>query len=111
VNVVRQWKEESKMPIGAHLILMMVCQFAGCFAVGSALMNRAMRTQGGIGSVLLAVGAAMATFCILQLLFTFVIPARCPNCGGRAFCRGGRPITYICSKCSHVHTTELGLGS
>ncbi len=38
------------------------------------------------------------------------IPATCPNCGGPSYYHGGRPITYQCSKCGHIHTTIVSEG-
>jgi tRNA(Ile2) C34 agmatinyltransferase TiaS len=35
------------------------------------------------------------------------LPARCRECGGRTFYRAGRPITYRCPSCGHVHRTRV----
>ena len=31
----------------------------------------------------------------------------CPKCGGRAYYKGGRPITYCCRDCRYVHATSV----
>jgi hypothetical protein len=33
------------------------------------------------------------------------VAARCPACGGRAYYHDGKPITYRCGACGHVHAT------
>ena len=34
------------------------------------------------------------------------IPARCPECNGRTFAEGHRPIRFRCRECGHVHLTK-----
>jgi hypothetical protein len=41
-----------------------------------------------------------------QRLFLRYVPARCPKCGGGAYCELGTPITYRCKTCGHVHATK-----
>lgn len=48
---------------------------------------------------------------IPRLVIFFLIPARCPNCSGRAYCRGSSPITFVCRNCNHIHNTGISIGS
>jgi hypothetical protein len=43
----------------------------------------------------------------VQRLWLQYIPARCPSCGGGAYCQLGKPITYHCRSCGHVHATKV----
>jgi hypothetical protein len=44
-----------------------------------------------------------------QRLFLEYVPARCPACGGDTRCEIGRPITYHCRSCGHVHATKVSV--
>jgi hypothetical protein len=48
---------------------------------------------------------------VIPKLVMSLIPARCPNCSGRAYCRGSSPITFVCRNCNHIHNTGISLGS
>lgn len=36
-----------------------------------------------------------------------LLPARCERCGGPAYCRGSRPVTYACRSCGHAGDTGV----
>jgi hypothetical protein len=50
------------------------------------------------------VGAVVALAQARRLFFQYV-PARCPRCGGAAYGKPGKPITYYCRACGHAHAT------
>jgi hypothetical protein len=35
------------------------------------------------------------------------IPARCPECGGKTYSEGNRPVIYRCRNCGHVVVTHI----
>jgi hypothetical protein len=43
----------------------------------------------------------------VQRLWIQYISARCPQCGGDTHCKIGKPITYHCRSCGHVHFTKI----
>lgn len=101
-------------PIWMHLTLTVLVT-AACFfggAIGGAVawsMAAASGAAGGgpdacAGGVLFFGGAVVA-LAAGQLLMIRCVPARCPKCGSRTYYRGGRPITYHCRDCRHVHAT------
>jgi hypothetical protein len=52
-------------------------------------------------------GGAVVGLATGQLLMSYCVAARCPKCGGRTYYKGGRPITYHCRDCRHVHATSV----
>ena len=108
------------MPIWVHLILTILCQFVCCF--GGALL-------GGLAAMFLfpaldarGVGGPAVSFLVAAPLFfggaglglalgrgfaVHCLPAGCPHCGDRTYYREGRPITYHCGACGHVHATPV----
>jgi hypothetical protein len=110
------------LPIWVHLTLTIlvtvVCFFGGAFG-GISLFSIAAAgaEDGGPDSSSWACtgaafffGGAVAGLVAGQLLMICGVPARCPRCGGRAYYKGGRPITYHCRDCPHVHATSVSEG-
>jgi hypothetical protein len=97
------------MRIGVHLTVAILAQFAGFFlgALGAwALLPADFRAAAApLDFVLVAGGAVGGAFGMRWA--SGRIPARCPRCGGRAFSRGLRPITYHCVACGHTHETRV----
>jgi ribosomal protein L37E len=97
------------MRIGFHLTLMILAQFAG-FALGAlagfALLPADFRSAAAPLDFVLVVGGAVAGTLAAGWAVGRVA-ARCPRCGGRAFPRGSRPITYHCAACGHAHETRV----
>jgi hypothetical protein len=56
------------------------------------------------------IAAAFAGLFTIRLIFYKLIHGRCPRCGGPAALRGGRPITYTCRECGHVHASRVSGG-
>jgi hypothetical protein len=126
-----------RMPIWMHLILQVVLTVSGFFGgailgfctaapllVGLAALFRSAEGQpeppgpGGWGSALggccsfaigapLFFGGAALGGGQVQRLWLQYVTARCPKCGGGAYCKLGRPITYHCRSCGHVHATKV----
>jgi hypothetical protein len=128
-------RQRWRMPIWLHVILQVVvtvpgffggailgfCTTAVLFSGIAALLPRPEEQpsepggwRSALGSCCLAVvgvplffgGAALGAGQAQRLLLTHV-PARCPKCGGAAYCKVGRPITYHCRFCGHVHATKV----
>jgi hypothetical protein len=105
------------VPIWMHLTLTILvtaaCFFGGVFG-GIALFEVWSHTLGAAGDspdacacAAFFFGGAVVGLATGQLLMICCVPARCPKCGGRTYYRGGRPITYHCRDCRHVHVTSL----
>jgi hypothetical protein len=103
------------MPIGLHPILTILCVvlgfFGGAFLGWGALLLLVfgLRTLGaegwaaGLLAPLLFLGGAVLGARGGVAFAVHCLPARCPQCGGRTYPRGGKPITYYCRDCGHVH--------
>ena len=42
-----------------------------------------------------------------RFVFKRFVFGRCPKCGAAATFHGGRPVTYRCIGCKHVHETRI----
>jgi hypothetical protein len=108
-------------PIWMHLTLTILvtaaCFFGGAF--GGTSLFRAWSMAAGTASVgpdsssrtcaggAFFFGGAIVGLATGQLLVACCVPARCPKCGGRTYYKGGRPITYQCRDCRHIHATSV----
>jgi hypothetical protein len=61
----------------------------------------------GFLQVVIFLAAAVAGMALPRAVFRGLVRARCGQCGGRAVRRDGRPITYVCRSCGHVHDTGV----
>ena len=98
------------MPIRLHLLLMILAQIAG-FVLGIWILL-ALFPPGEnllLAAVLVLLGGA-AGYLLPHYIFRRWIPARCPECGGKAQCTGGRPLQYVCQDCGHVKETRVFQG-
>ncbi len=64
----------------------------------------------GLLAVVSFVGGAALGLRFVVGTFTRHIAARCPACGGEAYYQDGRPITYLCVVCGHVHASIWSSG-
>jgi hypothetical protein len=95
------------------ILVIVACFFGG--ALGGASLFGAWSMAAGAASGgpdtcaagVLFFGGAVVGLAAGQLLMTCCVPARCPKCGGRTYYKGGRPITYHCRDCQHVHATSV----
>src|SRR5262245_32562689 len=100
------------MRIWMHLILSSIAVFAGFIAGGIvlALLLELIRDW----------PKAVFIPCIIVSAFVLVLgglrvgewlirrlSARCPQCRGRAYAEGHRPIRFRCKVCGHVHRTNM----
>lgn len=96
---------------GTHINLQFLLTFVGGlvgFIIYIAFFRNYFASQLTSGIVfVLAVGIGTA----IPKLVMFAIPARCPHCSGRAYCRGSSPITFVCRNCNHAHNTGISMGS
>lgn len=99
------------MPIWLHLILTVAAQMGGGFGSVVFVMSHVKQVEAwGINPTLAFIVSFLVGLIIPRLLFTYLIQARCPACGGPSVFHGGRPITYHCTSCGHVHRTSVSEG-
>ena len=100
------------MPIGLHLFLSILSQAVGALGCAFLVMTHTKQIEAmGINDTFAFFGSFILGSVIPRLLFKYLIPASCPECGDRAIFRGGRPITYHCKACGHVHRTSISEGN
>jgi hypothetical protein len=99
------------MSTGLHLSLTIIAQMGG-FAGGAlfVMMHMEQINALGINIRFAVIGSAILGVMLPRLIFKFLIPAQCPECGERSIFHGGRPITYHCKSCGHIHRTSVSEG-
>ncbi len=65
----------------------------------------------GFALVLLFLATGAAGMILPGAAFWWLVPARCGRCGGAAYRRRGRRITYVCRACGRVHDTGVREGA
>ncbi len=99
------------MRISLHLILSLLAQAIGFLGSTGFIMLRMNRIEAsGVNPYIVLFGCASVGFMIPRLAFQFLIPAKCPDCGGSAKFKGGKPIKYICNQCGKTHKTTISEG-
>ncbi|MBM3497726.1 MAG: hypothetical protein FJX74_03560 [Armatimonadetes bacterium] len=100
-----------RLPIWLHLtldIIVTMASFLG-FPMLVATRGEAFVPQWCPAPVAF-LGSAVVALLTMRLLFGHVVLGRCPRCGGGAKMRTGRPITYHCQACGHVHRSKVSGG-
>ena len=120
------------MPIRLHLFLLFTTKIAAL--IGGFLLGMDLHEvmQASLPDILnekivrffmFGLLPALLALILTDLLFRYVIPVRCPKCGGRARYRGSQtrknrfgakqkfPITYHCRACGHTHRTNINPAS
>lgn len=104
-------KDGRGISTSTHISLQFFLTFVGGlvgFIIFIVFFRNSFASQLTSGIVfVMAVGIAT----VIPRLVMFLIPARCPNCSGRAYCRGSSPITFVCRNCNHIHNTGISMGS
>ncbi len=96
------------IPIWLHLTLITIAQFGGALAAAVLVMVNMRSVEGfGLNGTFAFFGAFILGYLMPRLVMKYVISARCPQCGGGARFRGGRPISYVCRECGHDHQTNV----
>ena len=90
--------DKATLTIKVHLALKILSEFGGFFG-GAFIVGYIL--DGGPLFLLGALGLALP----IRYLFSYVIPAKCPKCGHRAYPRGSSPLTYVCRSCDYVYET------
>lgn len=99
------------MPIWLHLPLTIITQVGG--AIGGVLLAMGQVKDfhaWGISFPFVFLSFFILGLIVPRLVFQFLIPAICPQCGCWAFRSGSRPITYSCRSCGHIHKTSVSEG-
>ncbi len=95
------------MPMGLHLRLAALLQVGTILGFAVLLIKSELSgTQ-----MLFVIFGGFLVFAAVRILFRRLVCARCKNCGGRAFCKGSRPICFQCADCGHTHETGWYEGS
>jgi len=106
------WRAALTLPVRVHVSVLFYGSMAG-FAGVAILALTHSHWFDAVGIPFMPFGYALVpglgglAVAIVQLLLKFVILARCPECSGPAAFAGGRPITYRCRSCGHVHRTSV----
>jgi hypothetical protein len=102
-----------RLPIALHMVLYILGTMAG-FLGGPWLIMSATRHLSALPHWFPApvafLGSAVVGLMATRLIFRYLILGRCPKCGGGAMVHGGRPITYHCQACGHVHRSSVSGG-
>ena len=100
------------LSIKVHLVLMIVCEFAGFLAGGIVAIG--MWVSGVFGDRLWLAGLACFSTILVGVMvprtfFRSLLPADCDqqNCNGAAFPTGTNPITYVCRQCGSRAATGI----
>lgn len=101
----RFWPPPTWMHLTFTVLVTVACFFGGAFG-GVAIID-AWQVTGTCAVGAFFLGGAVVGLAAGQILMICCVPARCPKCGGRAYYHGGRPITYHCRDCRHVHVTSV----
>ena len=112
VESISLLRHHKKLPITTHLIFSLGWTALGFFGGSLIWMFSVVPHVRGMeqGLKLLLIFAG-PVFIALLLKFVFnAVPAQCPQCGGKAYRKGYRPIKYICRSCDHVHKTKINIG-
>lgn len=62
-------------------------------------------TPASLLSPLIFLGSVFVGWLVPTAVMHLLVPARCEECGGRAYLEGQRPKKYVCRRCRHVHKT------
>ncbi len=93
------------MPMGLHLLIGFLLQVGTILGFAVLLIKSELSgTQ-----MLFVILGGFLVFAAVRTLWRLVY-ARCKKCGGRAFCKGSRPIYFECADCGHTHETQWSEG-
>ncbi len=100
-----------RLPIGLHLALSILATMAAFIGLPILLMTRGIRSlPHWLPFPVLFFGGAVLGVLVARAAFRFLILGICPQCGRAARMQAGRPITYHCLACGHVHRTPVSGG-
>ena len=100
-----------RLPIALHLTLYILGTMAGFMGLPMLLMSRGLPLlPQWLPMPIAFLGSGIVGLTLAKLAFRFLILGRCPKCGGAARVRDGRPMTYTCLVCGHVHRTSVSGG-
>lgn len=100
-----------RMSISAHIGWQVGVSVLGMLAAGVAfflIIPQMQLSPVMMGLALAGLGGAATT---VPRMLMALLPARCPVCAGPAFCRGSRPIRFVCRSCGHEHDTGIAVRS
>ena len=92
------------LPIWVHMMLYILSMMLGWLGMPALLVIGLGRFVPGPAGAILFIGGAFGGVFLVNFLFKKAIPARCPNCLGRAYCKHmSSPTQYVCRDCGYVH--------
>ena len=97
------------MSTSAHLGLQVAATVAGMVAAMVAFFLLMPQLKLSSIAMTVALGLLGAAATTLPRMLVWLIPARCPQCGGPAYCRGSQPIRFECRRCGLDHDTGISM--
>lgn len=97
------------MSTSAHLGLQVAATVAGMVAAMVAFFLLMPQLKLSSIAMTVALGLLGAAATTLPRMLVWLIPARCPQCDGPAYCRGSQPIRFECRRCGLDHDTGISM--
>ena len=101
------------IPMGLHKALVFTAQVVGAVTLVALFFLASVKridTFRWYFTVLFFGSFLLGSF-LLRLAFRNLIPAKCPQCGGRAVLNWwGRPMTYRCESCRRIYSNRVKEG-
>ena len=94
------------MPVALHLASSIILQIVG-FVGGFLLFIQGYQCSDMIPPQVSMLVLSVTGLCIPKLLFRYVTPAKCPDCGRPSYPRGSDPIVYQCNACHGTYNTHI----
>jgi hypothetical protein len=98
-----------RVPIWAHFAILTLASavtFMGCLALMLLLKIRFGPIITGPGAIVYIIffffGLPLFVTVVLREVLIRRLPAKCPECGGHAYCYTKRPLRYLCIDCNHI---------
>jgi hypothetical protein len=98
------------LPIAIHLPLYIISFMAGFLGMPLLVVTHRPSFVPQWLTPIAFLGSALVGLFLVKLVFRLLILGRCPKCGGPARVRDGRPMTYTCMVCGHIHRTPVSGG-
>lgn len=111
VEATGQRQTERLISTSAHIGLQVAAGVVGILVAMAVLFGMVLRSEWSAPLRLAAITAVCGAATTLPRLLVSLVPARCPQCSGRAYCRGSIPVRYVCSCCGNTHNTGISLRS
>ena len=106
-----QRQSERLMSTSAHIGFQVAAGVVGILVAMAVAFGMVLRSEWSAPLRFAAISVVGGAATTLPRLLVSLVPARCPQCSGRTYCRGSLPVRYVCSSCGHTHNTGISLRS